>query len=382
MPQRSEIDRNSKSSATLDASYGGVSTNSEMHIVFNDDDLVTNMHNTVVEAVMVKSEAIVLKRSRGSSHVANGNRNCIKEHKGGDVIYPNLNDRVRKIQKVTWAFNPNDAKHHSDDTRSPYRLRSPNTPQALSIKATSPVGLLCPVSNDSTTNTVPVDATATTLNTDTQQSPSSPLTPAITDILRLKDLLDNPVRGTARLRKAMIYCHDKTNWREYIAEDALPFIRNALYSRSAELKLSRFDCTIWPDTTRPNVLSVREVCEVLCDVFRIWQLPKDLDILNQKLDDFIFRFSNEDNRVGTKSCREFLQILKNYYGLNESIPAVRQDDICKIFYKKLPSNNNIATKFLSITKEAVKRYDTVDGMFNRLSWVLSGSRRIVLELGP
>ena len=240
-----------------------------MHVVFNDDNLVTNMHTRAVEAVTVKSDATNLKRNRGSCQIINDNRDNIEENEvqSQEVTNPNLNDKVRKNQVVTWTFDRNGTKRRRDEASILNLLQAPK------VKSASPVGLPRPFSYDPMMKATTVDATPTTSSARNQQSPSSLLTIDRAGTLKLEDLVENPRRATERLREAMIYCDNKTKWTEYIAEDALPFIRNALHARSTELKLSRFNCTIWPDTDTPNVLSVREVCGVLCDVFRIWQFP-------------------------------------------------------------------------------------------------------------
>ena len=185
-----------------------------MHVVFNDDNLVTNMHTRAIDAVPNRLEGTKLKRNRGSSQIINGNRDNIEEDEIQEVTNPNLNDKVRKNHGITWTLDRIGTKRRRDDASIL------NIPEAPTVKSASLVGPPSPFSDDPMMNATPVDDAATTLNGRTQQSPSRLPTIDQADILKLKDLVENPRRAVQRLRRAMIYCDDKTKWTEYIAEDA------------------------------------------------------------------------------------------------------------------------------------------------------------------
>ena len=82
------------------------------------------------------------------------------------------------------------------------------------------------------------------------------------------------------------------------------------------------------------------------------------------------------------SLTEFFDLLKSFYGDVEMIPQDRQDEICKVFYKKLPPvDNDFTRRFEERTKIDVaslpNKKDTIASMQERFIAVIATARQIV-----
>ena len=93
-------------------------------------------------------------------------------------------------------------------------------------------------------------------------------------------------------------------------------------------------------------------------------------------------FSWADENIEDRSINEFQNLIKDYCGEYSEIDADRQDEICKMFYKKLPAGNLFTYNFMDKTKMATAYHgenDTIINMVARLARCLHDARTTVID---
>ena len=97
-----------------------------------------------------------------------------------------------------------------------------------------------------------------------------------------------------------------------------------------EVRMTYVETAKWPVKTDLSRYTLRQMSETLIKVFGQEENPLTIYDLDKSLKEFSFK----EEMKGANSWKEFFDRLKSFYGDVETIPQDRQDEICKVFYKK------------------------------------------------
>jgi hypothetical protein len=136
----------------------------------------------------------------------------------------------------------------------------------------------------------------------------------------------------------------------------------------------------WPELP-DGELTLKEMAEDLKTIYFINRRTQSTYDFDLKLRKFQFKFSWLNGALEHTSIAAFRDIILGFYNKYDNIDTDRQDDICKIFYKKLPPGNKFTENFMDLTKVAAKerKKDNIREMLARLVICLQASRETVTD---
>ena len=168
-------------------------------------------------------------------------------------------------------------------------------------------------------------------------------------------------------------------WDQIITKNCLVRLRFRINTKKKILGYTQEQVQSWPTIGR-KVLSIREISRDLdmcySDASRSSNTVYDL---NEVIRNYSFSYDYQDPSVEEKSISDFMKIVETYHPDGADLTAVRENEICKAFYKKLSDKDAFGIKFHEATKIALKgkKKDTIAAMYMRLSDHLSTSRQCV-----
>ena len=169
-------------------------------------------------------------------------------------------------------------------------------------------------------------------------------------------------------------------WDSVIETDALQTIRDGLLQQRKLVEYSITNTETWP-IINGNNLSLKQVAEDLKKIYFADRRTDSTFDFDQKLRQYRFAFSWETPSVEMASIANFRDIILAFFTTYDAIDTDKQNDICKIFYKKLPQDNKFTEIFMERTKARANtgKKDNIQKMLSRLNLILAYCRNIVIS---
>ena len=196
-----------------------------------------------------------------------------------------------------------------------------------------------------------------------------------------RDVLLKDMDGSARLFYQQAHRPGfSAGWQSLIEDEALDTIRDGLLQNTKLVGYTPAQCMAWPELP-DGELTLKEMAEDLKTIYFINRRTQSTYDFDLKLRRFQFKFSWLNGALEHTSIAAFRDIILGFYNKYDNIDSDRQDDICKIFYKKLPPGNKFTENFMDLTKVAAKerKKDNIREMLARLVICLQASRETVTD---
>lgn len=210
-----------------------------------------------------------------------------------------------------------------------------------------------------------------------------------TNLINMKDtfvlneaaLEDSAVAAKAFLTQAVTPNFD-VDYNQIITKGALELIQYKLATIHTELGITFKETKSWPIKADGSRHTLRQMATTIVRLFGQEENPLTVYDFDKNLKQFAFKFSFKNSMIEAKSWRELFTLLNSFYGDYETIPPERQDELCKVFYKKLPPvDNDFTRRFEELTKIEVPllpdKKDTITAVQERFIKVITAARGIV-----
>ena len=165
-----------------------------------------------------------------------------------------------------------------------------------------------------------------------------------TYVLTDEKLVLDPIAALKKFRSQVQSPNFDVDYKQIITDPALVIIRYTLATMLTEVGMTYAETTKWPVKADNSRYTLRQMSETLIKVFGQEENPLTIYDLDKSLKEFTFKFSFKEKMKEANSWKEFFDLLKSFYGYVETNPQDRQDEICKVFYKKLPLVDNDFTR--------------------------------------
>ena len=133
-----------------------------------------------------------------------------------------------------------------------------------------------------------------------------------------------------------------TSWEMLIEMDVIQTIRDQLLRCKSKTGYNN------------KTLTLKNIANDLKKIFHKNKRTSSHFDFEMKFKKCEFRISWKDPSVEDRALSEFRDILLGFWTSYDNIDADMQNDICKVFYKKLPKNNKFTDNFMAKTKRKTK----------------------------
>ena len=144
----------------------------------------------------------------------------------------------------------------------------------------------------------------------------------------------------------------KSKWDEVIEKEARLSIQDRLVKHMRETGYTRAECKAWPELPS-GTLTLQEIAEDLKKIYYDNKRTLTTFELDLSLKNFQFEFCWQDESLEDASIAQFQDIILGHYSEYSLIDSTTHNDMCKIFYKKLPINTKFTDNFMAQTKKYI-----------------------------
>ena len=145
----------------------------------------------------------------------------------------------------------------------------------------------------------------------------------------------------------------KSKLNEVIEKEARLSIKYRFVKHMKENAYTRAECKAWPELPS-GTPTLQEITEDLKKIYYDNKRTLTTFKLDLSLKNFQFEFCWQDESLEDASIAQFRDIILGHYSEYSLIDSTTHDDMCKIFYKKLPINNKFTDNFMAQTKKYIK----------------------------